>query len=79
MTILATTSKMNISRFGEDGIRILFGETIDLEVHQKVRNFYFFMKSQDLPEIIDLTPSFCSCIIHFSALSGMPGAAQGAA
>lgn len=65
MTICATTSKVNISRFGEDGIRILFGETIDLEVHEKVRNFYFYLQSLDLREIIDLTPSFRSCLIHF--------------
>ncbi len=65
MTVLTTTSKLNISRFGEDGIRIIFGETIDPEVHEKVRNFYFYMKSLSLPEIIDLTPSFRSCLIHF--------------
>jgi inhibitor of KinA len=65
MTILATSPKMNISQFGEDGVRILFGETIDPAVHEKVRNFYFFMKSLALPEIIDLTPSFRSCLIHF--------------
>ncbi len=65
MTVLATASQMNISRFGEDGIRILFGETYDLEIHEKVRNFYFFMRSLALPEIIDLTPSFRSCLIHF--------------
>ena len=65
MTVSATTDKMNLSRFGEDGIRILFGESIDLEVHEKVRNFYFYMKSLDLREIIDLTPSFRSCLLHF--------------
>ncbi len=65
MTVLTTTSKLKISRFGEDGIRIIFGETIDPEVHEKVRNFYFYMKSLALPEIIDITPSFRSCLIHF--------------
>ncbi len=65
MTISTTPSQINVSRFGEDGIRILFGETIDPEIHEKVRNFYFYIKSLDLPEIIDLTPSFRSCLIHF--------------
>lgn len=65
MTVSTIPFKMNLSRFGEDGIRILFGETIDLEVHEKVKNFYFYLKSLDLREIIDLTPSFRSCLIHF--------------
>lgn len=65
MTAATTPSRMSLSQFGEDGIRILFGQDIDLEVHEKVRNFYFYMKSLDLREIIDLTPSFRSCLIHF--------------
>lgn len=65
MTVSTNPFQMKLSRFGEDGIRILFGENIDLEVHEKVRNFYFYMKLMDLREIIDLTPSFRSCLIHF--------------
>jgi inhibitor of KinA len=65
MTNSAIPFSMNISRFGEDGIRILFGNEIDLEVHEKVRNFYFYLKSRNLREIIDLTPSFRSCLIQF--------------
>jgi inhibitor of KinA len=56
---------MNLSRFGEDGIRILFGDAINPDVHEKVRNFYFYVKSLHLREIIDITPSFHSCLIHF--------------
>jgi len=56
---------MNISRYGEEGIRILFGEKIDLEIHDKVRRFYFFLKSLQLKEIIDIIPSFRSCLILF--------------
>jgi inhibitor of KinA len=66
MTMDVTPAQMNISRFGEDGIRIIFGEKIDPEVHEKVRNFYFYMKFLELPEIIDLIPSFRSCLIHFN-------------
>ena len=66
MTVSSIPGRMSISRFGEDGIRIIFGEEIDLAVHEKVRNFYFYMKSLDLPEIIDFTPSFRSCVIHFN-------------
>lgn len=56
---------MKLSRFGEDGIRILFGEAIDPVIHEKVRNFYFYVKALHLREIIDITPSFYSCLIQF--------------
>ncbi len=56
---------MDISRYGEEGIRIVFGDKIDLEVHEKVRGYYFFLKSLKLREIIDITPSFTSCLIIF--------------
>ncbi len=56
---------MNLSRYGEDGIRILFGDVIDLEVHEKVRRFYSLIKSLKRQDIIDIIPSFRSCLIHF--------------
>ena len=56
---------MNISRYGEEAIRILFGEKIDLEIHERVRRYYFFLKSLQLEEITDIIPSFRSCLILF--------------
>ena len=56
---------MNLSHYGEDGIRILFGDVIDLEVHEKVRRFYHLIKSLKRQDIIDIIPSFRSCLIHF--------------
>jgi KipI family sensor histidine kinase inhibitor len=56
---------MNLSRYGEDGIRVLFGDVIDLDVHEKVRFFYYFIKSLQRPDIIDIIPSFRSCLVHF--------------
>jgi KipI family sensor histidine kinase inhibitor len=56
---------MNLSRYGEDGIRVLFGNVIDLAVHEKVRRFYFLIRSLQRPDIIDVIPSFRSCLIHF--------------
>lgn len=56
---------MNLSRYGEDGIRVLFGDVIDLDVHEKVRRFFYFIKSLQRPDIIDIIPSFRSCLIHF--------------
>lgn len=60
---------MKLSRYGEDGIRILFGDSVNLEIHEEVRRFYFFLKSLDLEEIIDIIPSFKSCLIHFNGES----------
>ena len=56
---------MNLSHYGEDGIRVLFGDVIDLDVHEKVRRFFYFIKSLQRPDIIDIIPSFRSCLIHF--------------
>ncbi|MGC9976389.1 MAG: 5-oxoprolinase subunit PxpB [Syntrophales bacterium] len=56
---------MKISRYGEEAIRILFGDKIDLEIHDKVRQYYFFLKSLQLEEITDIIPSFRSCLILF--------------
>jgi inhibitor of KinA len=58
---------MELSRYGEDGIRLLFGDSIDMETHEKVRRFYFYLKSLELKEIIDIIPSFRSCLIHFNS------------
>ena len=56
---------MNVSRYGEDGIRIIFGDTIDIETNKTIRRYYFFLKSLHLQEIVDIIPSFRSCLIHF--------------
>jgi hypothetical protein len=45
---------MNYSRYGEDGIHILFGEEIKAEVSESIRRFTLFLKSVCLPEIIDI-------------------------
>jgi inhibitor of KinA len=58
-------AKMIYSRFGEDGVRIIFGDSIDLKVNEAIRKTYFFLKEIRLPEIIDIIPSFRSCLIHF--------------
>lgn len=56
---------MNLSRYGEDGIRVLFGDVIDPNVHEKVRRFYYFLKFLQRSDIIDIIPSFRSCLIRF--------------
>ena len=47
----------------------MFGDSINLEIHKKVRRFHFFLKSLELKEIIDIIPSFRSCLIHFDGES----------
>jgi len=58
---------MNYSRYGEDGIRIIFGESIEAKVSESIRRYYFFLKASNLPGIIDIIPSFRSCLIHFDS------------
>jgi KipI family sensor histidine kinase inhibitor len=57
---------MEISRYGESAIRILFGDAIDLDINAQVRKFYFGIKNLRKKEIIDIIPSFRSCIISFN-------------
>jgi KipI family sensor histidine kinase inhibitor len=57
---------MDYSRYGEDGIRVLFGNAIDLETSKEIRKFYLFLKSLQRRDIIDIIPSFRSCLIHFN-------------
>lgn len=57
---------MDYSRYGEDGIRVLFGNAIDIETNKAIRKFYLFLKSLQSKDIIDIIPSFRSCLIHFN-------------
>jgi inhibitor of KinA len=65
---------MIYSRFGEDAVRLLFGDSIDHKVNESVRRTYFFLKKTPLPEVIDIIPSFRSCLVRFD--SGQISAAQ---
>ncbi len=56
---------IDLARYGEDGIRIVFGERIDPKVHEKVRRCYFYLRSLGLKEVVDIIPSFCSCVVFF--------------
>ena len=58
---------MEYFRYGEDGIRIVFGDRIDPVVNEKVRRYYLYLKSLGLKEIFDIIPSFTSCLIHFNS------------
>lgn len=58
---------MDYSRYGEDGVRVLFGNKIDPETSKEIRKFYLFLKSLQRNDIIDIIPSFTSCLIHFDS------------
>ena len=52
-------------RYGESGIRIIFGDIIDDATHEMVRRFFLHFTSLNIPGIIDTIPSFRTCLIHF--------------
>ena len=58
---------MHLARYGEDGIRIVFGDRIDPEVHEKVRRCFFYLRSLHLKGVADIIPSFCSCLVLFDS------------
>ena len=56
---------MDILRYGEDAVRVCFGDSIDAGVHEKVRRFFYFVKSLGVTGVIEIIPSFRSCLIRF--------------
>jgi len=56
---------MEYLRYSEDGIRIVLGNTIELSVNKAVRRYYLYLKSLRIEEIVDIIPSYCSCLIRF--------------
>ena len=56
---------MIIQRYTENALRILFGDRIDLETHEKVRRAFFLLRSLSRPEIRDIIPSYCSCVVVY--------------
>ena len=58
---------MIITRYGENAIRVQFGTAINLESHVKVLQFFHYVKNIRRDDIIDITPSFNACLIHFDS------------
>jgi len=56
---------MITQRYTENALRILFGDRIDLETHEKVRRAFFLLRSLSRPEIRDIIPSYCSCVVVY--------------
>ncbi len=56
---------MTIQWYTENALRILFGDRMDLEVHEKVRRAFFLLRSLSRPEIRDIIPAYCSCVVVY--------------
>ncbi|HAJ27333.1 MAG TPA: allophanate hydrolase [Syntrophus sp. (in: bacteria)] len=56
---------MIIKRYAESALRIIFGSQIDMEVHEKVRRAFFLLISLRRADIIEVIPSFCSCLVIY--------------
>jgi inhibitor of KinA len=56
---------MIIQRYAENALRIIFGSQIDMEVHEKVRRAFFLLVSLLRHDIIEIIPSFCSCLVIY--------------
>jgi len=56
---------MIIQRYAENSLRIVFGSQIDMEVHEKVRRAFFLLISLHRHDIIEIIPSFCSCLVIY--------------
>ncbi len=56
---------MEILSYGEEGLRLVFGKEVSLAVHERVRKVYLSLKALSLPGIIDIIPSFTTCLVVF--------------
>ncbi len=56
---------MEFLRYGECGIRVVFGNTIDPIINSRVINFYLLVKSKNLEGITNIIPSFNTCLVEF--------------
>jgi KipI family sensor histidine kinase inhibitor len=56
---------MIVSRYGENAIRVQFGTTIDTASHVRVLQLYHYIRGLHRDDIVDITPSFNACLIHF--------------
>lgn len=60
---------MIVTPYGEEGLRIILGETINQETHERVLKCYTLLSSIKNPFIVDIIPSFCSCVVVFDCES----------
>ena len=56
---------MEIKRYGEKGIRVVFGSEISTATSDRIRRFHLHLKSLQPKGLIDIIPSFTTCLIVF--------------
>ena len=56
---------MDILPYGENGLRLVFGKEISLEINEQVRRAYLYLRSLSLRSIVDIIPSFTTCLVVF--------------
>jgi KipI family sensor histidine kinase inhibitor len=56
---------MNVERYGENGARIAFGNEISGGLSARIRSFYSRLRSLHLEGIVDIIPSFTTCLVIF--------------
>lgn len=59
---------MNISPSGDSAIVICFGEKISELLNLKVRSLKLAIERQEVIGIIEMTPTYCSLMIHYNPL-----------
>jgi len=56
---------MNIEPYGENGVRIIFGNEINADIHKEVRTSCAMLTSARLEGVVEIVPSFVSCLVIF--------------
>ena len=56
---------MNAEPYGENGIRIIFGSEISADIHTEVRTSYELLKTVELEGVVEIIPSFATCLVIF--------------
>jgi inhibitor of KinA len=56
---------MNIEPYGENGVRIIFGNEINADIHKEVRTSCSMLTSAKLEGVVEIVPSFVSCLLIF--------------
>ncbi len=56
---------MELHPYGENGLRVTFAGPVSNETNDSVRSLYSYLKSLGLPGLIDVVPSFSSCLVIF--------------
>ncbi|MBP8625655.1 MAG: 5-oxoprolinase subunit PxpB [Syntrophorhabdaceae bacterium] len=56
---------MEYLRYGECGIRIVFGDSIDPDINNRVIRYYLHLKSKNIDAITNIIPSFNTCLVEF--------------